>query len=200
MRVKSRWFKADQPKPPAQVAGAAAFIIWRVAQNALKRMRTAHFDIDAGPQYFAFLREFLIFLVAIADRIAYTREDEAFRIEFTTALANRIGEILEDNETDLLGAEIASGSKRRLIALFNDRSADYATFGYGHEGPDFGFLRYLGSRITDLMPEKDRSWTVPQVMEIEAPEAVATLQKAMGDLFVAGPLPEPARHAALRGD
>lgn len=199
MRVKSRWFKGEQPKPPGQVAGAAAFIIWRVAQNALKRMRTAHFDIDVGPQYFAFLREFLIFLVAIADRIAYTREDETFRIGFTTALANRLGEILEDNETDLLGPEVANGSKRRLIALLNERSADYATFGFGSDGPDFGFLRYLGSRITDLMPEKDRSWTVPQVMEIEAPEAVATVQKAIRDLFAAGPRPESAR-AAIRGD
>jgi hypothetical protein len=200
MRVKSHWFKSDQPKPPGQVASAAAFIVWRVAQNVLKRMRAARFDIDPGPQYFAFLREFLIFLVAIADRIAYARQDQGFRVEFTTALANRVGEILEDNENDLLGVEASSGSKRRFIALLNERSADYAAFGYGSDGPDFGFLCYLGNRVTEVMPEKDQAWTVSQVMEIGAPDAVATVQNAMRDLFAVGPRPDSARRAGMRGD
>src|SRR5947207_10965706 len=104
MRVKSRWFKSEQEKAPRQVASAAAFIVWRVSLNALKRMRTARFDIDAGPQYFAFLNEFLAFLIAIADRIAYARLAPDARVEFTTGLAYRVGGILDVKERDMLGS------------------------------------------------------------------------------------------------
>lgn len=199
MRVKSHWFKSEQPKPPGQVASAVAFIVWRVSQNALKRMRAARFDIDPGPQYFAFLAEFLIFLIAISDRIAYARLPADARTEFTSALAHRVGDILGDNESELLGTEAAS-STRRFIALLNERSADYASFTYGAEGPEFGFLRYLGNRVNDVMPPKDQAWTVAQVMESEAPEAVATLEKAMRDLLEVAPRSEVRARMRLSGE
>ncbi len=71
MRVKSQWFRGDRSKSPQEIAGAAAFIVWRIGQNALNTMRRASFEIAVGAQYFAFLSEFLIFLVQLADRIAY---------------------------------------------------------------------------------------------------------------------------------
>lgn len=200
MRIKSHWFKDDKPKSAQQVAGAAAFIIWRVAQNALKRMRVAQFDIDPGPQFFAFSSEFLVFLIQIADRIAYQRLGASERVAFTTALAMRLGEILEDNQTDLLGPAGDRSYRSRFISLFNDCSPDYAQFHYDDSGPDFPFLRYLGNRMLDIMPEKDHSWVVSQVMEIEAPEAVAMVQKSMADLFETGPRPARTRRTRVSGD
>ncbi|HEX8013290.1 MAG TPA: hypothetical protein VF814_20570 [Casimicrobiaceae bacterium] len=199
MRVKSHWFQAARERTPQEVASAAAFIVWRVAGNALKRMRAAQFGIEAGAPYFAFLAEFLAFLIAIADRIAYARLSAADRLAFTTALARRTAAILEDNQNDLLGQVADGGYQRRFIALVNERFADYAAFAYGDEGPEFGFLRCLGTCITAVLPEKDRPWTVSQVMEIEAPEAVATLAKAMRDLLCSEARPA-ARLAAARGD
>ena len=81
MRIKSHWFKSGAPKTAAEQASAMAFIVWRVAQNMLKRMRGAHFDIDAGLPYFAFMREVLVFLIAVTDRIAQCRQ------EFSNAIA-----------------------------------------------------------------------------------------------------------------
>ncbi len=71
IRLKSQWFKTDKPKTPEQVAGVVAFIVWRVAHNALTQMRGARFDIDIGAVYFAFLSEWLVFLVQVADRMAF---------------------------------------------------------------------------------------------------------------------------------
>lgn len=200
MRIKSHWFKNDKPKSAQQVAGAAAFIIWRVAQNALKRMRVAQFDIEPGPQYFAFSSEILVFLVQIADRIAYQRLEAPERVAFTTALAMRVGEILEDNQTDLLGPAGDRSYRSRFISLFNERSPDYAEFRYDDSGPDFGFLRYLGNRLPEIMLEKDRSWAVSQMMEVEAPEAVTMVQKSMADLFETGPRPARSRGNRVSGD
>jgi len=116
VRIKSRWHKSDKPKSMQQIASVMAFIVWRVSQNALKRMRTEQYDIDPGQQYFAFLSELLIFLIQIADRIAYQRLDTAQRDEFTTALAIRVAEILDDNQSDLLGSLQAGSYKGRFIA------------------------------------------------------------------------------------
>lgn len=183
MRIKSRWHRNGTPKSMPQVASVMAFIVWRVAQNALQRMRNEQYDIDPGPQYFAFLRELLIFLIQIADRIAYQRLDAGQRSEFTTALAKRVAEILDENASDLLGSPQAGSHRESFIALLNELAADYAEFKYTDAGPDFAFLRYLGNRVMATMVQKDRPWVIDQIMSIEAPEAVATVQKGMHDLF-----------------
>ena len=79
MRVKSRWFKGEREKTPAEIAGALAFIVWRISDNALKNLRKADFSIDIGPQYINFLGEFLIFMILLSDRIVYTRLSEEER-------------------------------------------------------------------------------------------------------------------------
>lgn len=183
MRIKSQWFREDAQKGAADIAGAAAFIVWRVAQNALKNMRNAGYELPPGLPYFAFLAEFLAFLVAAADRIAYLRRDAEWRVEFTTATANRVGETLAGNEADLLGIDAGEG-KRRFIALVNERAADYADYGWSDAGPEYGFIRGFGHFISDTLPEADdRSWAISQVIEVEAPDAAALLQRGLAGLL-----------------
>lgn len=187
MRIKSRWFNEDKPKSPQEIAGAAAFIVWRIAQNSLKTMRAARFDLPPGPRYFAFMAELLAFVTLGADRLAHRRGDEAWRVAFTTAIANRVGEILAENESDLLGAETVGDVKRRFIAQVNACAAECAEFDWTDDGPDYGFLRYLGQRIAAIMTEHDRTWAISQVIEVEAPDAAANLHRAMAGLLDESP-------------
>jgi hypothetical protein len=182
MRVKSQWFKGDRARTPEELAGAAAFIVWRIAENALKSMRNADFGIAVGAQYFSFLSEFLIFLVQVADRIAYRRMGEEARVAFTGTMANRVGETLADNQSRLLGGTAAE-HKADFIDSLNRRAGEYAEFEYGETGPSFSFLRHLGYVLQEIMDDRDRYWVTDQAMAIEAPEAVETLEKAMRGLF-----------------
>ncbi len=199
MRVKSHWFKPGASKGATEIAGAAAFIVFRIAQNALKGMRNAGFELPPGERYFAFLAEFLVFLTLAADRIAHRRGDDAWRREFTTVLANRVGAILAENEAELLGVEDAGSIKRRFVALLNLRSPDYAECGFGDAGPDYAFLRCLGHRVAEVIEVHERTWAVPQVVDREAPEAAATLVRAMAGLTDPAPRPERSA-AATRGE
>jgi hypothetical protein len=75
-----------------------------------------------------------VFLTLAADRIAHGRGDAAWRVEFTTALANRLGEFLADNEADLLRVDTpgeASGASSRLSTRGRPitRNADGPTTG-----------------------------------------------------------------------
>jgi hypothetical protein len=183
MRVKSTWFKPGRSHTPEEVASALGFIAWRVAQNMLKSMRRAEFDIDPGPQYFDFIAEALAFSIQVAWRLVYERYDDAGRLAFMTALANRVGEELAENRSRLLGDREPAAIKADFIELLNRRTGEYAEFGHGPEGPDFAFLRYFGTVVADLMPEKDRRWTWDQVIAIEGPEAAATIRKSVAGLF-----------------
>ena len=198
-RLKSHWFRGGASKSAQQQASAAAFIVWRVARHTLDRMRRAGFDVEVGPPYFAFLREVLVFLVALADRIAYAREGAEGRIAFTAALVHHLARILQENEDDLLGPapDGAPSNGDTFIDLVNEVTGHYAEFGAGFH-PDFAFVRYLGRRLEPALPEKDRRWVLDQVMAVEAPEAVAMVQRSLRDLF--DPAATKARRPSTTGE
>jgi hypothetical protein len=199
LKLKTHWFKGETPRSPAENASALAFITFRVAVQMLKRMRDARFEIDAGPTYFAFVREVLVFLVAVVDRMAHARLEPAERQAFTTAMVLRVADFLHDNEADLLGSVPDEAGQRHFVDLFNELVGHYAEFGWTPEqGPDFGFLRYLGHRLEAVLPLPDRHWVVDQVISIEAPEAVSLVQRGMDGVFSTAP--RRARRAAMTGE
>lgn len=213
LRIKSHWHKPGAQRRPADQARALAFTVWRVALQLLKRMRSADFDIDAGAPYFDFLAEALIFLVAVADRSVHARLGAEDRAEFLQALAAHCADTLDGNRSDLLGPAPAGQPYRdAFIDRLNLRLPEYADFGAERVTaadpapgaapgftPDFGFLRYFGSLLEACVPPKDQRWVLDQVMAIEAPEAVRTVNGALADLL--SDAPRPARRSRmLSGD
>lgn len=198
MRIKSQWFKSDREKAPQEIAGAMAFTIWRIADNALKNTRKANFEITIGPQYFSFLTEFLVFLIQVADRIAYRQLPAEVRVVFTSTLANRVAETLAENQSRLMGNSIAA-HKQHFIDKLNQRAGEYADFNYSSDGPEFAFTRYLAYCMREVMDEKDVEWVIDQMMSIEAPEAVDMVEKTMSNLFETEPR-QPRTRNITSGD
>lgn len=194
MRIKSHWFRSERPKAVPEIAGAVAFIVWRIGQQVLRNLRQADFEIEAGPKYFDFLSEWIIFLVHVADRAAAERMG-ASRIEFTTVLANRVGEILADNRADLLGDGSQAGIKDRFIDLLNLRLADYSDF----DRIDYDCLRYLAGQLAHVVGPRDTVWIHDQVMEIEGPQAAELVGRGFKGLI--GEAPRRAeRPARMNGE
>lgn len=197
MRVKSHWFNEGKAKTPAEIGGALAFIIWRVGQNMIGNLRRAEFEVNNDPRYFDLLDELLVFLVLIGDRIAYRQMDADARVEFTSALANRLGETLAENRSRLMGEDEAA-AKAGFIERLNGRAGDYAVYEYGESGPEYGFLRQLAHYLHDHVDERDRFWISDQIIGMETPEAVATLEKSMRGLL--GLDPKPNRRKGSGGE
>ncbi|HTT12401.1 MAG TPA: hypothetical protein VMG60_16055 [Burkholderiaceae bacterium] len=185
-RTKSRWFARNRPRDPASIASAVAFTSWRVALESIKRMRAARFSIDADARYFVFLREFLVFLIQVADRLVAPRCDLATRAEFLTVLCHRLGELLAENQAELLGGD-AMALRRAFIDLVNERAEDYATFGFDQNGPDFAFARYCAHQLLGEADETDQAWLVDQIVAIEAPAAIDTLRPLVDNLVATAP-------------
>jgi len=182
IRIKTK-FHAGGERSAATLASVVAVLVWKLAIESIKRMRKADYDIDIGRPYFDFVCEFTVFLALCADRIAHRELDAEKRVEFTTSLARDIARHVEENNIMLLGAAVPGESRRHVVDLFNRRSGEYAEFGYGPDGPDFGFRRFFAACLRDILPEKDKLWVVDQAMDIEAPEALKTLDKTLQGLF-----------------
>ncbi len=201
IRIRSSFHAAGRPRTRAELASVVAMLAWKLAIDSIKRMREADYDIDIGRPYFDFVCEYLAFLAHAADRIAFRDLDAAQRGEFTTALALRLAEVVEDNRDMLLGGEVPDESRRHFLELFNRRGGDYGEFGYGSEGPDFGFRRCFAACVEAVLPDKDRLWAIDQVMEIEVPEAVKALHQTLAGLFAADPAaPRRGRRASMTGE
>jgi hypothetical protein len=185
-RTKSKWFARNRARDPAAIASAVAFTIWRLAVNAIKRLRDARFTIDAGERYFVFLREWLVFLIQVADRLVAPRCDLTVRTEFLTTLCRRLGDLLGENQAELIGGDAAE-IRRAFIDLVNQRAEDYATFGFTASGPDFAFARYLAHVLLDAAAPDDRAWLIDQIVSFEAPQAVETLGPLLDNLVATAP-------------
>jgi hypothetical protein len=178
MPAKARWFRAQSPKSPEDVAGALAPVAWSAARRMLANVRKAGFAVDAGPAYFAFLAEALAFEIQVAWRLAHERFDEPGRVAFATCLSRSAGRILAGNESELLGAEPPAAIEARFLERLNRRFEEYADFRHDAHGPRFGFLRYFASLVQEILPAEDHAWIHEQVMAVEGPEAAAKIAAA----------------------
>jgi hypothetical protein len=184
IRIRSHFHRGGRERTAAELASVIAMLAWKLSQDAIRHMRTAQFDIDIGTQYFDFVCEYLAFMLHAADRIAYRVLAGDKRTAFTTALALKLADVVEDNRDMLIFEPAPERCRRHFIDLANERGGDYADFAYEEkEGPDFGFRRFFGSRLLEIVPEKDHAWVIDQVMEIEAPEAVKALESTLAGLF-----------------
>ena len=182
LRIRNS-FHSGRPRGMAEHASVIAMLAWKLGQESIKRMRDADYDIEVGRGWFDFVCEYLVFLALSADRIAHDDLEPDQRTEFTVALVKRLAEMVEEAREALLPDLTPGQAGRNFLELYNRRSDEYADFSFDATGPDFGFRRCFAACVKETLPEKDRLWAVDQVMEIESPEAIKTLQKTLGGLF-----------------
>lgn len=202
VRIKRHWYEDGRERSPEEKASVLAVAAWKSSRHALQGLRKARFGIDIGAPFIGVLSEFLVFLVTIADRMAYRHvvgggegRDEAWRQRFTVAMARRLAEMYSDNLDELIGpAQTSTGYAEGLIELLNRRMEEYAEFEYRADGPEFAFLRYFGTCVEAALPDlADRRWILDQVMATQAPEAIETVERGMRGVLGLDPKPVARR-------
>ena len=180
MRIKTKWNQKDRERSLSETASAVAFILWRIGQQGILNLETEGFQTDSQAQRVDIMEEFLAFLLHIVDRMTADDLSMEERQIFITALAKHLADRVQENRTDIQG----SGEYRQsLIELLNRRAADYAGFSFTDGEPGYAFRRYFGENVRAVMGERDNKWITDQVMDIEVPEAMKPLRKAVNDLF-----------------
>jgi len=180
VRVKSKWSNKGKERTLFETGGATAFILWRIAQQGLLNLENEGFQTDTRSQRMDVIAEFLAFLVHLTDRKKAEALDASERQEFITSLAKHLANTMQENRADVEGSGDYRGP---LIALLNERGANYAECPMPDGEPGYAMKRYLGECITAVMGEKDNKWITDQVMDIEVPETIKPLNKALRELF-----------------
>ena len=127
MRIKSRWSKKGKTHTIEEIAGAVAFINWRIAGNCLLSLENNDFQTDTHEQRLKIISEFLIFTIHMIDRMTIENFDENERVRFITELVTKTAKHLEDNKRDLIGP---GDYRDEFVQLLNERINEYSEFSY----------------------------------------------------------------------
>jgi hypothetical protein len=183
LRIKSRWHDEDSERSLEEIAGALAFISWRLAKDKAINLHGEDFIYETDEQRMAVIVEYLIFQLQIVDRLAHQRlglNDEERR-QLVLALARHLAGHLQDNSVDLFGPGDYVGP---FIEKMNARGAEYAEYRYNNDGPSYPFLRHLGFEIQQIMGETQANrWVIDQVMDKDGPEVDREIRRAIENLF-----------------
>ncbi len=183
LRIKSNWHDDDQERSLDEITGAAAFIAWRIAKEKAIALHGEDFVYQSDEQRFAVIEEYLLFQLAVMDRVVTERVglDADQRKRFVIGTAKAMAAHVEDNANDLFGPGDHIGA---FIRKLNERGADYAEFGFTDEGPTYPFYRHLGWLIQRIMGDEDQNrWVIDQVMDKDGPEVAREIEKAIVNLF-----------------
>lgn len=180
MRMKSRWGKNGKQRSVADNASAAAFISWRIAQDALLDLENEDYQTDSLAQRMDVIVEFVIFLAHLADRLTFERMSEEEREEFVVTMVKHLARTHQASMEDIDGVK---DYKENFINLVNKRMSDYSEMPFEDGEPSFTMRRYLGTKVQDVMGERHKKWIETQVLEINAPAASKLLKKAINDLY-----------------
>jgi hypothetical protein len=181
LRIKSHWNNEEADRDLPEIASALAFIAWRIALEKAINLHCERFVYDNDEQRLAVIREYLMFLIQVADRLAAEMMGGDDRRTLITSFARKVVEHIQDNSQDLLGPGDYGAP---FIHLLNDRSGDYAEFQLAGDGPSYPFLRHLGYEIQTLMgPGQENRWVIDQVMDKDGYDAYKTFSRAFENLF-----------------
>lgn len=188
IRIKSKWFRKDQSRPSEasleENGQALAFIAWRLALDKAINLHGEDFVYDNDQQRVYVIGEYLAMMLQVTDRHVYGRLSDEDRTMFITSLAKNLAVHMQDNCEDLFG----EGSyKDNFIKLLNVRSEGFSHYDYSQEtGPSYNFMHYFGTQVQKVMGEDyhENKWVIDQAMEIDGPEVIERLVKAIDDLFV----------------
>ena len=183
LRIKSRWHDEDSERSLEEIAGALAFISWRIAKDKAINLHGEDFVYETDEQRMAVIVEYLIFQLQIVDRIAHQRLglNEEERRQLVITLAKHLAGHLQDNSVDLFGP---GDYVKPFIEKMNQRGTEYAEFSYGTDEPSYSFMRHLGYEIQQIMGETQANrWVIDQVMDKDGLAVDREIQRAVENLF-----------------
>jgi len=179
IRLKTR-FRKKGPKTLEDRASVVATNIWRIAQETARHMEKEGYPLGGDLQVSAVLTEIIAFLVQVADRIVYGQLSEEERARFVNALGKHLARITSNNLAEFVGP---GAYAKDFVTTLNTRFADYSELEFNGRSPSFSVLRYLGEKVSRAMEATDSKWVLEQVVDVEAPEAVKTMKKVVGEVL-----------------
>ncbi|MEA3292446.1 MAG: hypothetical protein U9Q71_09135 [Pseudomonadota bacterium] len=180
LRIRDKW-NNRRNATLEENANVLAYNIWQLALAGAKNLHAEEFDYTNDKQRVGVIREYLMFLVHIADRLAYPRLNDEERGRFVTRLAQDTARQLQRNQEQVMGS---GDYKSPYIDDLNTRMATYAKGSFDGDKLGYSLLRNFGEKVQAVMgSDQTNRWVIDQVMEIDALDAVENTAKTLNNLL-----------------
>jgi len=181
VRLKTKWANKNKERTLEELAGALGFSLWRITAKNLLNLENEDYQTETQSQRLNVMAEFAAFLVSVADRVVAESFSDEDRTAFIVALALKLADTMQENREDCEGR--GPDYRQPFIDFLNQRMSEYAEHAFKEMEPGYGFKRHLGNSLIGVMGERHEKWLPAQIIEIEVPEAMTTLKRAMNSLL-----------------
>jgi len=180
LRIKSHWH-GESERSAQEMAGAIAFIAWRIAMDKAINLHGEDFVYESDEQRMGVIQEYLYFQLQCVDRMVYGAMEDDERRNLIVQLALKLAEHVQDNAEDLFGP---GDYGKPFIETMNQRGAEYGELSFGDDGPSYPFMRHLGYQIQGIMGDREQNrWVIDQVMDEDGLDVYKQLSRAVRNLM-----------------
>lgn len=162
-------------------ANILAYNIWQIALAGAKNLHEEDYVFNDDVQRVGVIREYLVFLVHVADRMVFDQLDEAERGIFVNELAQYTANQVQRNTEHIAGP---GDYKENYLATINDRFNEYARGSFEGKKPGYSLLRMFGENIRQIMgDDQTNKWTIDQIMDVDGPMMVEKMTGSLNSII-----------------
>lgn len=182
MRIRNKW-RTEKPRSVEEDATAAAYIVWQLGLQFAKHLHEQEFDYESDSQRVSVIREYLIFMSHVVDRLAYELLTEEERLSFMGTLVERVARHYQRNTEDVQGP---GNYRSGFLTEANNRFMQYAECDFENAEPGYTARRILAHAVQDVLGmSQTNRWIIQQVIDIDAPNAADQVRKSITPLLSA---------------
>lgn len=178
MRLRIRnSFKNRQSTTFEEKANILAYNIWQISLAGAKNLHEEDYIFTDDAQRVGVIREYLVFLVHVADRMVYDKLNEKERAIFVNELAQYTANQIQRNTEEIAGP---GDYKANYLETINDRFNQYARGSFEDGKPGYSLLRMFGDNVCQIMGnDQTNKWTIDQIMDVDGPMLVAKMHASL---------------------
>jgi hypothetical protein len=182
MRLRIRnSFKNRADASIEEKANILAYNIWQISLAGAKNLHQEDYIFDDDAQRVGVIREYLVFLVHVADRMVFDKLDAAERGVFVNELAQYTANQIQRNTEEIAGP---GEYKANYLETINDRFAEYSRGSFDEGKPGYSLLRMFGDNVCQIMGnDQTNKWTIDQIMDVDGPLLVGKMSDSLNSII-----------------
>ncbi len=180
LRIRNT-FKNRESATIEEKASILAYNIWQISLAGAKNLHEEDYLFESDAQRVGVIREYLVFLVHVADRMVFEKLDEAERTNFVNELAQYTAKQIQRNTEEIAGP---GDYKKNYLATINDRFSEYARGSFEDGKPGYSLLRMFGENVRQIMgDDQTNKWTIDQIMDVDGPLLVGKMADSLNSII-----------------
>ncbi len=158
-----------------------AYNIWQISLAGAKNLHQEDYLFESDAQRVGVIREYLVFMVHVADRMVFDKLNETDRATFVNVLAQYTANQIQRNTEEIAGP---GEYKASYLATINDRFNEYSRGSFEDGKPGYSLLRMFGENIRQIMgDDQTNKWTIDQIMDVDGPLLVGKMADSLNSII-----------------